>query len=428
VIVPSVARRRGAGPAGPIARPSASGDRRCRGLYSIRRSVVGWRPVSPHPLRAVALLPAALLAAGAASHARAGAPEAAAPLGIGTPGPVRQLLLDPVLADARAVTAPWVSVRLETVNSWSVPTRLRRGDRMVLARMDAQSDQLALAVRIPWSRVFGPGGFRERVATTFSWRLGVHWGGFEDGAIEGWHRLVGAFNFRRSRYPRDEIHLLLAEAGGATAFDLESATLAWGDLVAATQALLASGGASRVRGASPADPGWALAARFEIKAPAGSLARAGGSGGVDAGVSLLGSAELARWFVVHGMLSGRVVSPLASSISLQPRRFQGTAEVSAVLVLGGISLLVEDRLHSPLTEGGWTVVDGGRDDVFESSAGAALLRPHNQISGGIRCGPATLSLSEDFTLGSNPRSRQTWFYNQNAPDIVVALTLRRSFR
>ena len=378
--------------------------------------------MSAHPL-----LPLALLAAGFASPARGGAPDAAAPLGIGTPGPVRQLFLDPVLADARAVTAPWVSVRLETVNSWSVPTRLARGGRVVFARTDVQSDQLALAVRIPWSKALGPGGFRDRVSTTFSWRLGVHWGGFEDGGIEAWHGLVGAYNFMRSRYPRDEIHLALAEVGGATAFDLESASVAWGDIVAATQALVIAGGASRVRGAGPADPAWAMSARFELKAPAGSLGRAGGSGGVDAGLSLLASAELARWIVVHGMLSGRVVSPLGSPIPLQPRRFQGTAEFSAVFLVGRLSLIVEDRVHTPLMEGGWTVLDGGRDDVFQSSAGAALLRVHNQISGGIRYGPVTFSISEDFTPGSNQRSRKKWFYNQNAPDVVVALTVQKSF-
>jgi hypothetical protein len=386
----------------------------------------GWRGVSARPPLA-ALLPVALLAAGFASPARAGAPDAAAPLGIGTPGPVRQLFLDPTLADARSVSTPSVSIRLETVNSWSVPTRLARGDQIVLARMDVQSDQMALAARIPWSKLLGPGGWRERVATTLSWRLGLHWGGFEDGAIEAWHGLIGAFNFMRSRYPREEIHLALAEVGGATAFDLESTTLAWGDIVAATQAVVAAGGASRVRGAGPADPGWAVAARFELKVPAGSLARAGGSGGVDAGLSLLASVELARWFVLHGMLSGRVLSPLASSIPLQPRRLQGTAEVSAVFILGSVSLLVEDRLHSALMEGGWRVLDGGRDDVLQSSAGAALLRPHNQISCGIRYGPATLSISEDFTPGYNQRARNKWFYNENAPDVAVALTLRRSF-
>ncbi len=363
------------------------------------------------------------LALFAASSGQADAPALTAPLGVGTPGPIRQLFLDPVLADARAVAAPAVSIRLETVNSWSVPTYFGRGDRVTFVQADVQSDQLAFAVRVPWSRLLQGGGWRSRVATTLSWRLGLHWGGFEDGGIEAWHGLVGAYNFMRDDYPRDHIRLALADVGGARAFDLDSAQLAWGDLVVATQALLVAGGAPRVRGASSGDTGWGVAGRFELKLPAGALTRAGGSGGVDAGLSLLGTAELAPWLVLHGMLSSRIVSPLGSSVSMQPRRFQGTAEVSAAFLLGDFAVLVEDRVHTPLMEDGWTVLDGGRDGIFQSSAGAALLRVHNQISVGVRHGPATLSFSEDFTPGSNPRGRRKWFYNQNEPDVVLALTI-----
>ncbi len=366
---------------------------------------------------------AAVLALAAASFAARGDPPlAAAPLGGGTPGPMRQLFLDPVLADARAVASPSLAVRLETANSWSVPALVSRAGHVVSVQQDVQADALAFAARFPWSALGGaPGGWRARVATTFAWRVTAFWGGFEDGGIEAWHRLVGAYDFRRNLFPRDRVSLRLSEPG-ARAIDLGSSRIAPGDLAAGTQILLASGGASRVAGAAAGEPGWGVAARVDLKVPTGPLARAGGSGGVDGGVSLLGSVELARWAVLHGMLFGTAVSPLASDVALQPRRLHAGVDVSLVLLAGGWSMVVEDRCLSPLFEPGWTVLDGGDDGLYISSAAAALFRAHNQITVGVRRGRFTLAFSEDFTPGPNPRGARTWFYSSNAPDVVLALT------
>jgi hypothetical protein len=356
----------------------------------------------------------------AISPARADPPLAAAPLGGGTPGPVRQLFLDPVLADARAVGSRSLAIRLETTNSWSAPVLVERGGRIVAVQLDAQADALAFSARLPWSALGGSGGWRDRVASTFAWRVTAFWGGFEDGIIEGWHHLVGAYNFQRNLYPREQINLRLAE-NGASAFDLRSARISPGDLVIGTQVLLLSGGTSRLREAAD-EPGWGFSARLDLKVPTGSLGRLGGSGGVDAGLSLLGTVELARWAVLHGMVFGTVVSPLASDIALQPRLLHGGIDVSLVLLAGRWAFVVEDRYLSPLMESGWTVLDGGDDALFLSSAAAALFRPHNQITVGVRRGSFTLAFSEDFTPGPNPRGARTWFYSSNAPDLVLALT------
>jgi hypothetical protein len=370
----------------------------------------GWRSTA-----ALAVLLASLAA-------RGDPPLASAPLGGGTPGPIRQLFLDPALADARAVGSPLLSVRLETTNSWSVPALVARGGRVVAVQLDVEADALALSARLPWSALGGlPSGWRARVATTFGWRVTGFWGGFEDGGIESWHHLVGAYNFRRNFFPRDHVNLRLAEHG-ATAFDLGSSRIAPGDLVVGTQILLASGGASRVSGATAAEPGWGLSARVDLKAPTGALARAGGSGGADGGVAFLASVELAPWAVMHGMIFGTVVSPFASPVALQPRRFHAGADASLVLLAGGWSLAIEDRFLSPLLEAGWTVLDGGDDALFLSSPAAALFRAHNQITVGLRRGRFTLAFSEDFTPGPNPRGARTWFYSSNAPDVVLALT------
>ncbi|WP_176062195.1 DUF3187 family protein [Anaeromyxobacter diazotrophicus] len=368
----------------------------------------------------VAVAPAAPAAA-ELPPAAAGASFGAAPLGLGTPGPFRQLFLDPPLSDARAVGTPSLSARLESANSWSVPALFGRGGRVVAVQNDVEADALVLSVRLPWT-LLAPGGFRERLTTTLGWRATAFWGGFEDGGIEAWHGLVGAYNFQRQLYPRDHIHLRLLEPGGPRALDLESGRFSAGDLVLATQALLASGGRAEARGSPPEAPAWGISARLDLKLPTGSLAQAGGSGGFDAGVALLGSFELTRWAVLHGMLFGTATSALASSVALQPRTFHAGVDLSLAVLLGPVTLLAEDRYLSALMEGGWTSLDGGSDDAYISSAYAALFRPHNQVSFGLRWRELTLSFSEDFTPGSNPRGARSWFYNENAPDTVLALT------
>ncbi len=339
-----------------------------------------------------------------------------APLGLGTPGPVRQLFLDPVLADARAVRHPALALHLEDANSWSVPTVLTRGGKTVRVQLDGQSDALVLTARLPWGSRSG-----DRVATTVSWRVTGFWGGFEDGGIEAWHRLVGAYNSRRERYGRDRVELRLVEQGGEAAFDLRTGRISVGDLVIGHQVLLASGDESVV-GPEGAAPRWGVAARLDLKIPAGSLGRLGGSGGPDAALALLATRELAPWAVLHGMAFVSAVSPLASRMALQPRTLHYGLEASLVLLLGeGWALLAEDRWLSALMEGGWTVEDGGQNAVYISSAAAALFRPHNQLSGGLRRGAFTLTFSEDFTLGDNPRGQRSWFYSSNSPDTVVGL-------
>lgn len=355
-----------------------------------------------------------------ASFARADPSFTAAPIGGGTPGTVRQLFLDPKLTDARPIHVRSFSLRLETANNWSVPATMTRGGHEVAVRLDSESDSLALTVRLPWSD-WSPGGWRNRVASTVEWRVTAHWGGFEDGGIEAWHDLVGAYNFRRQRYARDAIHLILGESG-ATAFDIGSARFSLGDLVIGTQALLASGGVSRVEPMEEWEPSWGLTARFELKLPTGSLSSAGGSGGVDAGLSILNTRELTSWLVAHGMVFATVVSPLASRIALQPRRFHAGLDLSLVAVVGRWAFILENRLLTPLMESGWTVRDGGNDHVFISSPAAALFSPHNHFTIGVRYRRVTLSFCEDFALGSNPRAQRPYYYNLNSPDIVFALT------
>jgi hypothetical protein len=51
---------------------------------------------------------------------------------------------------------------------------------------------------------------------------------------------------------------------------------------------------------------------------------------------------------------------------------------------------------------------------------AALFRPHNQLSVGVRRGPFTLWVSEDVTPGGGDPANRL-YYLSNAPDIVLGL-------
>src|SRR6202171_5885103 len=140
--------------------------------------------------------------------------------------------------------------------------RPRRGSGGGSQFLDEQPDCLTLRVRAPWP-------LYRRVWTALEWKLTEHWGGWSDRSIEVWHSIIGAFNYHRGRYPRSQVHLHFDDAGGS-AFNIDSATLAPGDLTVRTQVALVE---------APV----ALAARLDFKIPIGSLSAAGGSGGVGEG-------------------------------------------------------------------------------------------------------------------------------------------------
>ena len=99
--------------------------------------------------------------------------------------------------------------------------------------MDEQADSITVRVRAPWSRFFGPQ--LRRFSTAVEARATLHWGGYTDPAIEAWHSISGAFNFRRDFYGKDELHLRFRDDAGQ-AFDLSGhGRFAIGDLVLRNQ-------------------------------------------------------------------------------------------------------------------------------------------------------------------------------------------------
>ncbi len=328
-------------------------------------------------------------------------PAAAGPLGLRTQGALRELFLDVIGADARPLARPELDLRWALANDWNEPMELLLHTDAAHQFLDEQADSLTATYRAPWPRL-------PWIWSAIEGRLTEHWGGWSDRPIEAWHRLSGAFDYQRDLFPRDQVHLLYADSGGV-AFDVQSARLAIGDLVARTQATLLQG----ARGA--------VALRFDLKAPTGLLSRLGGSGGFDLGGGALGTVALAPWATVHGLIALSHFAELSTKTRLQPKPWHWSFELSLALSFGGTEVLLEDRCLSPLLPPGWKRVPGGGDDALLSSGFYAGFRVHNQISAGVRRGRFSIWASEDFTPGPNPASTLHWLWVSNAPDIVLGL-------
>jgi hypothetical protein len=347
----------------------------------------------------------ALLLASAAASA-----QSRAPLGARTQGPLRELFLDMTGADARSFPAAEMDLRYTVANTWNEQMTLTGGRYPVFQELDEQADSIALRLRLPWSRALGPAF--ARVSTTVEGRLTLHWGGYTDRPIEFWHKLSGAFNFRRDAYPRNQLHLRFGDnGGGGSAFALNGGSaLALGDLVLRNQVTLAEAAE------------WGVAARLDLKLPAGSLGSAGGSGGFDAGAGLLGTFEPTGWLTLHGLVAWSAFSELACSCSLQPKTWHFTAELSVAASWGETTFLFEDRVLSPLFPAGWKRAPAHGDDGLLSSGVFADFRVHNQLSFAVRRGRFTVWFSEDFTPGPNPSSTLKWAWSSNAPDALFGLS------
>ncbi len=364
----------------------------------------GAAPVFEYALLRLRALPALVAAAllGGTAHA-----QPREPLGLRTQGPLRELFLDVTAADARSLVRPELDVRYSLANTWNEPMFLVSERHAGAQELDEQADSVTVRLRVPWSRVLGPGF--ARVFTAFEGRMTLHWGGYTDAAIERWHSVSGAFNYRRGAYPRNRLNLVFSDDGG-TAFDLRGGTaLAIGDVVLRNQLTLLEA------------PEWGVAARLDLKVPTGALGQAGGSGGFDAAGALLGTLEATGWLTLHGLAAVSAFSGLACDCSLQPKTWHFTAGLSVAASWGETTFLIEDRVLSPLFPGGWGRAPANGDDGLLSSGLFADFRVHNQISFAVRRGRFSAWISEDFTPGPNPRSTLKWAWSSNAPDVVLGL-------
>jgi hypothetical protein len=350
------------------------------------------------------------------------AEPAQGPLGVRTPGSLRDLFLDMVQWDARAVTALRLDVGWSMANDWSTPTTLARGTSTVQVRLDEQADSLTAAIRVPWGGVLGagPDSFARRLSSALELRGTWHWGGWSDAAIEAWHRVFAFNDFARPTFPRNQIHLELRDPGSSAPVDIQGSTFAFGDVVLRNQLLLWEGG-DPLRPGPGARAGVSL--RLDVKAPTGSLPRMGGSGGWDVGLGVEGTWQATSWLVGHAIVAGSLWSGLASPLALQPRPWHGTFGLSLVAVVGEWSFVLEDRLCTPAFQSGWSFVLVNPDWNLQTSASNAVSLSQNQITFAVRWGPLAFWFSEDFTPGYVPGLGPRWFYDSNAPDVAMGLTL-----
>jgi hypothetical protein len=372
-------------------------------------------PPLPTILRRLVAVLAFAAASGAAAMPGQG------PLEVRVPGSLRDLFLDVVPWDARAVPALRLDVGWTMANDWSTPTTLERNGQPVDVRLDEQADSITAAIRVPWGVVLGSpeGAFLRRLATALEIRGTLHWGGWSDGVIDAWHRVFSYNDFARPAFPRNEVHLALHPAFRSTPVQIDQATFAFGDVVLRNQLLLWEGGEPLLEGPA-ARAGVSL--RLDLKIPTGSLARMGGSGGWDVGLGLLGTWQLTEWLVGHAIVSGSVWSPMTGDMPLQPRTWQASAGLSLVVLLGDVSILLEDRWSTAPFQAGWGFVEVNPEWNLSSSAFTAVTLPQNQIAGGVRWGPLTFWFAEDFTPGYVAGLGPTWFYDSNAPDLAIGLT------
>lgn len=343
------------------------------------------------------------------------------PLEVRTPGSLRDLFLDVVQWDARAVTAPRLDVGWAMANDWSTPTTLVRNGTVVQVRLDEQADSLTAAVRLPWGVILGSAkdAFARRLATALELRGTWHRGGWSDAAVEAWHRAFSFDDFARPAFPRNQVHLELQGLDAPAPVDIQSATFAFGDVVIRNQLLLWEGGEPLAAGLA-ARTGISL--RLDVKAPAGSLSRMGGSGGWDVGLGLEGTWQATSWLVGHAIVSGSYWSGLSGGLPLRPRPFHASAGLSLVALAGEWSFVLEDRWSTPAFQPGWTFVEANPEWDVQSSAYAAVAMPQNQITAGVRRGPLTFWVMEDFCPGPLP-GIGGWFYDTNAPDVAIGLTV-----
>jgi hypothetical protein len=362
--------------------------------------------------------PTSLALAPGPAHAEA----AQGPLEQRIPGTLRDLFLEVVPWDARAPAGGRIRLGWSMANDWSTPTVLGKGSETVYLRLDEQADALDLSLRLPWSATapLGPAWLR-RVSSALEARVTWHWGGWSDGAIQAWHSGWVFYGFGRRLYPPDQVHVNLGAPGASALADVQATTFAVGDLVLRNQVLLWEGG-------EPLAPGPAARAgvslRLDVKFPTGSLARLGGSGGWDVALGASGTWQVAPWLVGHATGAVAAWSGLPGRFPMQPARWHGSLDLSLVFLAGDWSVVLEDRLTSPIFEPGWSYVDAGPDGELQTSATYAATRTQNQVTLGVRWGPLTLWISEDYFLGWNPGAGpNSWFYNSNAPDLAMGLAL-----
>jgi len=161
-------------------------------------------------------------------------------------------------------------------------------------------------------------------------------GGFLDGFLIGYHRVLGLPDQGRDRVPRGEYEIV-AERDGQTVFSVERSAAELLDVpVWLTWNLLAE---PRTTGGAGPSAGWGIAVRAGLELPTGDHRRGFGSGGLDAGVGLLVD-HRSPYCAVYAQVQHTWVS------SPGPVRDAGYRLANMTAVSLALELALTDNLHA----------------------------------------------------------------------------------
>jgi hypothetical protein len=330
----------------------------------------------------------------------------AGPVGVVQQHPLRRALVD---VSARGpVSRPWLRVSRGAANVWSHPTPLVREGRLVaLHTADLQVDDVSLDAGLP----LGP-------FLSLGWRAAFSrlWGGGPvDQAIEDFHATGDFYNFYRQLAPAARTLLVVNSP--------RDPYLSWVGPRAVVESPVGTVFLRLLENRTTV-----MVARMDVQLPWGDVARALNLQAAETAVGMTLWQRFRRLLGVY--LGGHVLwhgNDRLGGLSLNQVQLLG--ELALELRLHPrLSLLVEDRLQSPLfrLDRGTSLRAGA--NALRSTSWNAYFTPSNVVGGGARVWvddtALTLYVGEDFMFCracSNLRySRET-----NAPDIALTLTMER---
>lgn len=320
--------------------------------------------------------------------------------------PIRQALID---VSARAqVASMWLRVERHTANVWNSDTPVRVGaSGRALHTQDVHLEQWMVDAGLPLGRW---------AAVGVRWGSGRLWGGGEiDRSIELFHADYDFYNFSREKAPKART-LLHVEGTG-------SPTVHWDGPRPLVPSPQLSAFARVLENATTQ-----LLLRGTLQLPLGDLARRLELNGPETAVG----ASLFRRFrqVAAVYVAGHLLAHGNARLGGLPVEPQVLLEASLEWrLLPFLTVLMEDRLQSPLFYGRYVRYQEDRALPPRTSAMNGYFTPVNIITGGARVylphnSAVTMHVGEDFMFCVQCY-RDRFSRETNAPDISLSLTLEQ---
>ena len=356
-------------------------------------------------------LTAVFLAAAPVLAQQAGAPPLDAPVGLFGPTgqvvlhPLRQALLD--VSARGVVTRPWLRVERSSAQVWNSTMPLALPNRTISTHTaDGQLESLYLDMGLPvlpWLTLGLRGGVQR------------FWGGgVMDGLIEDFHATFLFYNFDRDKAPKGHTELRV-EGRNHPSFQWVGPRVLFPSPVLSLFFTLLENRTT------------SLSLRLDWQPPLGDVAKALRLASPELGVGLSLLRRILNVAAFHFSL--HALSHAGASLGGLAAQGQLLGQVGLEWrVLPQVSLIMEDRLQSPLFARGPKLVSSRALGV-RSTAFNAYFTPSNIITGGARLylpgdSALTLYVGEDFMLCTEC-SNARFSRESNAPDITIALSFEQ---